>query len=110
MNPEKCTNTSAWRTGRHPLWNAEICKPRPDARSVHAEHSEIARLDLIYIILVRNRQGAAFKVIEAIRVVFRCWATWTYIIGVRWLAYVSAFGGGKKRSCTLITSDFKGSR
>lgn len=96
MNPEKCTNTSTRWTGRHPLWNAEIGKPRPDACFVHAEHGEIGGLDLVYVTLVRNRQGATLHVIEAKRMVFRYWATRAYIVGVRRLAYISAFRGGEK--------------
>jgi len=62
MNPEPSTNTTSFRTGRHPRRDLEIGVLVPNACVVHTEDGEIFRFDLVDVGFVCDRQCASLQV------------------------------------------------
>ena len=103
MNPEPRADAPASRARRHPLWNLEVREAIPNARVIHTEYSEVLRLNLSNITLVRNAQRTAVEVIDASGMVFAHGASWARIITI---LDVTAWGGRKVRGGALIACKF----
>ena len=106
VNPEESTNTTTLGTRRHTSRHLEFCEPRPHTRLINTEDSEIFRLDIRRVVLIRNGQRTSFQVIGPVRMVLLNGRTRTDVVGVIGFPDVTTRCRSKKGGGTLVASDF----
>jgi len=82
MDPEPSAGTPAFGTGRHIRGNFKLGEPLPDAGLVDGEDNEILRLDVLDLGSgsVGDGEGAAFHVVNVLRVEFESIVSGTDIV------------------------------
>ena len=106
MNPEESTNTTTFRTRRHPCRDLKLGKSRPYTSLINTKDSEILRLNIRHVVLIHNTQRTSFQVVEPIRMVLLSGRIRTDVVWIIGFSDITTLGRSEKGSGAFVTSDF----
>jgi len=110
VNPEKSTYTTTLWTSRHTSRHLKLRKPRPHTSLINTKNSEILRLNIRHIALVRNTQRTSFQIVEPISMILLSGRLGADVVGIIGISDITTFGRSEERGSAFVASDFDSGR